>query len=328
MKLCSLLPSGTEILYALGLGDQIVGVTDLCHFPPEVKEKPVVCRSRIDVDSMTSQQVEAMMRRILEAGESPYELDGDWIANNSPDVVLTQDLCYFCEVDAQTVGRAVDQMPMPPEVVVLNPRTLQGILDSILQVGETCGASHRAASVVSELEERVLAVERALSFLSARPRVFSLEGINPLVIGGHWIPDLLQRAGGVMDAFSPGCPATRLEWEDIVDYAPEKLFVDLCSSDLQRHKAEIPWLAAQDNWESLPAVQAGEVYLIDHVYFSVPGPRIVRGLEILAQLTHPEVIEGLIPEGTVLKLDPLRAAGASPEDIGGCFAPWPSPKTR
>ena len=131
MKICSLLPSGTEILYALGLGDQIVGVTDLCDYPPEVSEKPIVCRSRIDVDSMTSQQVEAMMRRILEAGESPYELDAEWIANNSPDVVLTQDLCYFCEVDAQTVGRAVDQMPMPPEVVILNPKNLKGIFDSI-----------------------------------------------------------------------------------------------------------------------------------------------------------------------------------------------------
>jgi len=323
MKICSLLPSGTEILYALSLGDQIVGVTDLCDYPPEVKEKPVVCRSRIDVDSMTSQQVEAMMRRILEAGESPYELDGDWIAHNSPDIVLTQDLCYFCEVDAQTVGRTVDQMPMPPEVVILNPRTLRGIFDSILQVGDACGVPDRAGALVSGLEERVRTVKEALYSAAATPRVFSLEGINPLVIGGHWIPDLLLRAGGTMDAFSPGCPATRLAWDDVVSYAPDKLFVDLCSSDLQRHRSEIPWLANQEGWASLSAVKSGEVYLIDHVYFSVPGPRIVKGLEILAQLTHPELFNGLIPEGTVLKLDPARAVGASPDTIGGCFLPWP-----
>ncbi len=323
MKICSLLPSGTEILYALGLGDQIVGVTDLCDYPPEVKDKPLVCRSRIDVDSMTSQQVESMMRSIMEAGESPYELDGDWIANNSPDVVLTQDLCYFCEVDAQTVGRTVEQMPMPPEVVVLNPRTLQGIFDSIMQVGETCGVGDRARSLVLELEDRVRVVEMALSAVSARPRVFSLEGISPLVIGGHWIPDLLLRAGGMMDAFSPGCSATRLEWGDVVNYAPDKLFVDLCSSNLQRHKSEIPWLAAQDDWDVLPAVQSGEVYLIDHVYFSVPGPRVVQGLEILAQLTHPDVFDGLIPESTVLKLDPGKYGGVAPSGIGDCFVPWP-----
>lgn len=325
MKICSLLPSGTEILYALGLGDQIVGVTDLCDYPPEVREKPVVCRSRIDVDSMTSQQVEARMRQILEAGESPYELDGQWIANNSPDVVLSQDLCYFCEVDAQTVGRTVEQMPLPPEVVILNPRTLQGIFDSILQVGEACGVPDRAAALVSKLEARTFGVERALLPVSGTPRVFSLEGINPLVIGGHWIPDLLLRAGGRLDSFSPGCPAKRLVWEDVLDSAPDKLFVDLCSSGLQRHRTEIPWLAAQDGWASLPAVQTGEVYLIDHVYFSVPGPRIIDGLEILAQLTHPEVFDGLIPDGSVLKLDPTRGANVSPQDIGDCFLPWPEP---
>ena len=323
MEICSLLPSGTEILYALGLGDQIVGVTDLCNYPPEVREKPVVCRSRIDVDTLSSQEVEAMMRRILEAGESPYELDGEWISNNSPEVVLTQDLCYFCEVDAQTVGRTVEQMPMPPEVVVLNPRTLPEIFDSIGQVGKTCGAPQPASELVADLEERVARIEGALAAARKRPRVFSLEGINPIVVGGHWIPDLLQRAGGVMNMFQPGCPATRLTWPQVVDYAPEKLFVDLCSSGLDRHKTEIPWLASQAGWESLPAVQSGEVYLIDHVYFSVPGPRIITGLEILAQLTHPELFDGLIPPDTVLKLDASAARTAAPDEIGECFTAWP-----
>ena len=323
MKICSLLPSGTEILYALGLDNRIIGVTDLCDYPPEVKEKPIVCRSRIDVDSMTSRQVEEMMRRILAAGESPYELDGEWIANYSPDVVLTQDLCYFCEVDAQTVGRAVDQMPMPPEVVVLQPKTLQGIFDSIRQVGQACGAAEPAAALVAELEGRVQAVEESLSGLAAKPRVFSLEGINPLVVGGHWIPDLLRRAGGSMSLFAPGAPATRIGWEQVLEYAPEKLFIDLCSSDLKRQKVEVSWLAAQDGWKDLPAVQAGEVYLIDHVYFSVPGPRIVTGLEILAQLTHPAAFDGLIPPDTVLKLDAARALNSIPESIADCFLPWP-----
>lgn len=324
MEICSLLPSGTEILYALGLGDQIVGVTDLCDYPAEVRDKPVVCRSRIDVDSLSSQEVEAMMRRILEAGESPYELDGEWISSNSPDVVLTQDLCYFCEVDAQTVGRTVEQMPMPPEVVILNPRTLQEIFDSIVQVGDSCGARQQAEDLVAELEGRVRRLEASMASAGERPRVFSLEGVNPLVIGGHWIPDMLQRAGGYLDMFQPGCPATRLSWEQVLNCAPQKLFVDLCSSGLERHKAEIPWLAGQDNWETLPAVQTGEVYLIDHVYFSVPGPRIVTGLEILAQLTHPSLFDGLIPSDTVLKLDASAARDASPDEIAECFVPWPN----
>jgi iron complex transport system substrate-binding protein len=327
MKICSLLPSGTEILYALGLGDQIIGVTDLCDYPPEVKDKPVVCRSRIDVSTMSSEQVEAMMRRILEAGESPYELDGEWLARNPPDVVLTQDLCYFCEVDAQTVGRTVQQMAVPPEVVVLQPRTLRGIFDTIHQVGNACGAVAEAAALVANLEGRVNAVlemvEKSASAAPRRPRVFSLEGINPIVVGGHWIPDLLEQAGGSQDMFPPGSPATRLTWEDVAAYAPEKLFIDLCSSDLARHREEIPWLAAQEGWIDLPAVQTGEVYLIDHVYFSVPGPRVVTGLEILAQLTCPDTVSGLIPADTVLKLDAGQTAGCPPEDIARCFHPWP-----
>ena len=327
MKICSLLPSGTEILYALGLGDRIIGVTDLCDYPPEVKDKPVVCRSRIDVSTMSSEQVEAMMRRILEAGESPYELDGEWLARNPPDVVLTQDLCYFCEVDAQTVGRTVQQMAVPPEVVVLQPRTLRGIFDTIHQVGNACGAVAEAAALVANLEGRVNAalemVEKSVNAAPRRPRVFSLEGINPIVVGGHWIPDLLEQAGGAQGMFPPGSPATRLTWEDVAAYAPEKLFIDLCSSDLARHREEIPWLAAQEGWTDLPAVQTGEVYLIDHVYFSVPGPRVVTGLEILAQLTCPDAVSGLIPTDTVLKLDVGQAIGCPPEDIARCFHPWP-----
>ena len=323
MKICSLLPSGTEILYALGLEEQVIGVTDLCDYPPEVRNKPIVCRSRIDVDSLTSQQVEAMMRRILAAGESPYELDGEWLANNSPDVVLTQDLCYFCEVDAQTVGQAVDLMPMPPEVVVLQPRTLQGIFDSILQVGRACGELSRGERLVAGLQERLREVETGLAGIERMPRVFSLEGINPLVVGGHWIPDLLRRAGGRMEMFAPGSPAERIEWTQVLDYAPEKLYVDLCSSDLRRQRTEIGWLASQERWAELPAVKAGEVYLIDHAYFSIPGPRIMQGLEILAQLTHPARFGGLIPPGTVLKLDPGLAAQTPPEETGNCFIPWP-----
>ena len=123
--------------------------------------------------------------------------------------------------------------------------------------------------------------------------------------------------------FQPGCPATRLTWSQVVDYAPEKLFVDLCSSGLDRHKTEIPWLASQEGWNCLPAVRSGEVYLIDHVYFSVPGPRIVTGLEILAQLTHPALFDGLIPPHTVLKLDTSAASDAALDEIGECFVPWP-----
>jgi len=325
LNICSLLPSGTEILFALGLGDQVVGVSDLCDYPPEARDKRVVSRSKVDASVLTSEQVENQMRRLLEAGEDLYELDRDWLNTHPVDVVLTQDLCYFCEVDAVQVMDAVRGMPREPLVEVLQPKTLAEILASIKQVGDACGAAEPAARLVKDLEDRIETVVRGTGSLAERPRVFSIEGVNPLVIGGHWIPDLLATAGGNIDIYPPGCPAKRIDWKEVTDYAPEKLFIDLCSSDLARNIQEVPWLADQTGWGRLPAVEAGEVYLIDHVYFSRPGPRVVRGLEILAQLTYPGRFSGYIQPGEVLKLDLDLASGAGPGEIGRCFRPFPRP---
>ena len=329
MRICSLLPSGTEILFALGLGAQIIGVTDLCDYPPAAADIRVVCRSRIDPAAMSSAEVEAEMRRILAAGESPYYLDAEWLRQAAPDLALTQDLCYFCEVDAGTVRRAVDSIPVPPQVLNLNPRTLDEILDSFLAVGAACGVPERAAALTDSLRERIDAVARKIGGVVRRPAVFTLEGVNPLVIGGHWITDLAARAGGILpERFAPGGPAERIEWPEVVAAAPEKLYVDLCSSDLARSVREIPWLAAQSGWAELPAVHAGEVYLIDHSTLSRPGPRVVDGLELLAQLTHPDLFAGHIPAGAALKLDAARARDIPAERVADAFFPWPEGRAQ
>ena len=320
MKICSLLPSGTEILYALGLGDQITGVSDLCDYPPQAAYKPVVSRSKIDPSVLSSEEVEAAMIDLLRSGENPYEIDEDWLARESPDVILTQDLCHVCEVDSGAVNTVVRGMEVQPRVVELNPRTFEDVLHSIEQVGAVCNARGPAQVLVASLRGRVRSITDTLGPEVRRPRVFSLEGVNPLVAGGHWIPDLLNLAGGDQAILPPGCPAKRLDWEEVRTYAPDKLYVDLCSSDIARGRREVPWLAAQLGWNDLPAVLAGEVYLIDHVYFSRPGPRIVEGIEILAQLTHPDRFTGMAPAGTVAKLD--AAAYRSGDDIGRCFSPF------
>ena len=324
MRICSLLPSGTEILFALGLGERIIGVTDLCDYPAEAAGKRVVCRSRIDPSVMSSEEVEAEMRRILSSGESPYDLDVEWLLEASPDVVLTQDLCYFCEVDAGTVNRAVAPIPIPPKVLNLNPRTLDEILDSFMEVGAACGAAERAAELTAGLRRRIDGVTDKVAGAAHRPAVFSLEGVNPLVIGGHWVTDLVERAGGILpERFAPGCDAERIEWDEVAAAAPEKLYVDLCSSDLARSRREVPWLAAQPGWDELPAVRAGEVYLIDHSTLSRPGPRVVDGLELLAELTHPGLFSGFVPANTALKLDVETARELPAERIGEAFLPWP-----
>ncbi len=324
MRICSLLPSGTEILFALGLQDQIIGVTDLCDYPPQAADIRVVCRSRIDPSVMSSEEVEAEMHRILSNGESPYDLDVDWLQAAAPDLVITQDLCYFCEIDAGTVQKAVEPIPAPPTVLNLNPRTLDEILDSFLEVGASCGVPDRARRLVSDMKARIDTVARGVDRVPSRPAVFSIEGVNPLVIGGHWVTDLLLRAGGRLpQRFAPGCPAERIPWDDVVAAQPDKLYIDLCSSDLARSVREIPWLAAQPGWSDLPAVRSGEVYLIDHSTLSRPGPRVVDGLELLAQLTHPDLFHGHIPPNAVLKLDP-EPASSNLDLIGNAFKPWPA----
>ena len=320
MKICSLLPSGTEILYALGLGDQITGVSDLCDYPPQAAAKPVVSRSKIDPSVLSSEEVEAAMIDLLRSGENPYEIDEDWLAWESPDVILTQDLCHICEVNSGEVNSVVRGMEVQPRVVELNPRTFEDVLHSIEQVGAVCNARAPARELVASLRSRVRSITDTLGPEVRRPKVFSLEGVNPLVAGGHWIPDLLNLAGGDQAILQPGCPAKRLDWEEVRSYAPDKLYVDLCSSDIARGRREVPWLAAQPGWNGLPAVITGEVYLIDHVYFSRPGPRIVEGIEILAQLTHPDRFTGMVPAGTVAKLN--AAAYRSGYDIGRCFSPF------
>ena len=324
MKICCLLPSGAEILCALGLADSINGISDLCDYPPELLSgKEIVSRSRVDPSVMSSEEVEAALRDIMARGESPYELDYEWLARELPDVIFTQDLCHVCEIDAGEVNLAVRGMPVQPRIVVLQPRTFNDILDSITEVGDVCGVPGRAEALVASLRARADAVAQTVESAPSRPSVFSLEGVNPLVVGGHWIPDLLLMAGGDITAFEPGCNARRLDWREVVEAAPDKLFIDLCSSDVSRNLREVPWLAAQDGWQEIPAVAAGEVYLLDHSYFSCPGPRVVEGLEILAQLTHPDLFRGKIPPGVAAKLDADAARRSPPEDIASCFHPFP-----
>jgi iron complex transport system substrate-binding protein len=322
LKICSLLPSGTEILFALGLGDQIAGVSDLCDFPVEARSKPVVSRSKVDPSVLSSDEVEAAMVDLLTRGENPFELDQEWLARESPDVILTQDLCHVCEVDAGQVTGVVACMEVQPQVVVLQPRTFPEVLESFIQVGRACGAEDRAAEEVAAMQARVHAIQDRLPPVMGRPRVFSLEGINPLVVGGHWIPDMLDLAGGKQELLASGCAAKRLDWDEILNYSPDKLFVDLCSSDLARNLREAPWLECQEGWRNMSAVKNGEVYLIDHSYFSRPGPRIIEGLEILAELTHPELFAGLVPDRAVVKLDGQRYAGLPDGRLVECFIPY------
>src|SRR5215813_13222542 len=324
VKICSLLPSGTEIVFALGLGDQLVGVSDLCDYPAAARHKPVVSRSLIDTTVLSSAEVDAKMRALRATGASPFHIEAAVLHQEAPDLVLTQDTCDICDATAADVQRALDGIQPPPQLLILRPRTVPEILASIMAVGQAASALDCACTLVASLEARLHAVASKAAHAHHRPRLVSLEGVNPLVAGGHWIPELKILAGGRDDLFSPGCPAQRLAWTTIRNYDPEILVITPCSSGLERSLHELHYLVEQDGWWELQAVQAREVYVIDHNYFSRPGPRIVIGVEILAQIVHPELFHDLIPDATALKLALPAGRTCPPAAFAGYFQPYPA----
>jgi iron complex transport system substrate-binding protein len=311
-------------VFALGLGDQLVGVSDLCDYPPEAQLKPVVSRSRIDTSVLSSAEVEARMRAILAAGESPFHIETALLQQLQPDLVLTQDTCAICDATAADVQRALDGVQPAPEVLVLSPRTVPEILASITAVGKAAGALDQARALVAVLEARIHAVATRAAQARYRPRLLSIEGITPLVAGGHWIPELKLLAGGRDELFSPGCAAQRLAWTTIRDDDPEVLVITPCSSGLERSLRELHVLAEQDGWWDLQAVRRREVYVVEHDYFSRPGPRLVIGLEILAQIVHPDLFHGLIPAATTLKLALPAGHTCAPAALATYFRPYPA----
>jgi iron complex transport system substrate-binding protein len=323
VKICSLLPSGTEIVFALGLGDQLVGVSDLCDYPPAARDKPVISRSRIDTTVLSSIEVEAQMHALLAAGESPFVIEAEMLHRLQPDLVLTQDTCAICDATAADVQRALDGIRPPPELLVLSPRTVSEIFDSITAVGRAAAVQDQARTLVATLWRRVHAVAIQAARACHRPLMLSLEGVNPLVAGGHWLPEMKTLAGGRDELFSPGCAAQRLAWTTIRDYDPEILVITPCSSGLQRSLRELHYLAAQDGWWELQAVKRRAVYVIEHDYFSRPGPRLVTGLEMLAQIIHPELFHHLIPAATTLKLALPPGCTCPPAALATYFRPYP-----
>ncbi len=287
MRICSLLPSATEIVYALGLGDQLVAVTHECDYPPAARSLPQVTRTNIPA-GLGSGGIDAAVRAALETTGSLYELDFERLEQLAPDLILTQRLCDVCAVSADRVERSVAELPSRPRVLNLEPHSLADILDCIREVGRACGAEAAAGRVTAEMRRRIAAVaERAGG--AERRRVACLEWVDPPYCGGHWMAELVEFAGGRDDLAQPGRPSRRIEWDQVTAFAPEILVLTCCGFPLDRCAQEARILARYPGAADLPAVRDGRVYATDgSAYFSRPGPRIVESLEILAHLVHPE----------------------------------------
>ena len=314
-RICSLLPSATEIVYALGLGDRLVAVTHECDFPAEVASLPVVTSAGVNPASMSNRELHNHVSNALHSGSSIYTLDQPLLERLNPDLILTQELCAVCAVSYDTVKDAVRHLHGDTTVLSLEPTSLGAILETIAQVGSATGTEEQAAQVVRELTSRVRAVEERAGRAQERPRVFTMEWMEPPFAGGHWVPEMVRLAGGVTGLVAEGQPSREVSWDEISAFDPEIIVVMPCGYHLDALELEFRLTPFPAEWGNLTAVRRGQVYAVDATsYFSRPGPRAVDGLEVMAEVIHPELYP---PQAAVGRLAPsgtarLRAVAVGP----------------
>jgi iron complex transport system substrate-binding protein len=286
MKICSLLPSGTEILFALGLGDQVAGVSHECDFPPEARSKPVLIQSRIS-HSDSAAAMDRQVREFLERGESLYRVDFEMLRAIAPDIIVTQDLCHVCAATPDDLGAALAHLERQPRVVTLNPHSLADVRADIRTVGEATERGEQANTVVEEFERGIAKVEKSTVGLD-RPRVLCLEWLDPPYVAGHWVPEMVERAGGIDVLGQQAKPSFRVDWETVIAARADVIVVMPCGYSLRLAEAEFRNLALPHGWNDLPAVREGRVFVVEASgYFSRPGPRLAAGLGVLADAIHP-----------------------------------------
>jgi len=294
MRICSLLPSATDIVMALGLGDSLVAVTHECDLPPGAAPVPVITSSRLP-RHLASREIHNHVTASAHSGSSLYTLDQSLLERLAPDVILTQELCDVCAISYGEVATAVHRLdvsaPGPRTMLSLEPQTLGAILDSIVAVGRVCGVADRAAALVAGLRSRIERIADRAATVTRRPRVFAMEWLDPPYSAGHWVPEMVQLCGGRDELGRSGGFSEEVSWRQIADWDPEVLILMPCSFTLERTLDEAAGLAAPDGWSALTAVRSGRVYAVDASrYFSRSGPAVVDGLEILAAIIHPALV--------------------------------------
>lgn len=290
MKVVSLLPSATEIVFALGLGDTLVGVTDECDYPPEAVTKPVVSRSALPQGRpLPAREIDAAVRGKLDAGQPLYVLDTDLLRREQPDVVLTQDLCRVCAVPSGQVQEALDGLGLPhAKVISMDPNTLDEVIAQIDVVGKFLDRADEAAELTRSLRERIAKIKEVASRLPML-NVFCLEWSDPPFAAGHWVPDMVESAAGVNLLSEKGGPSREVTHRQIRDANPEAIVFMPCGYYLEEAEEEASRVFEHAEIRETPAARNGNVFAVDATsYFSRPGPRIVDGLDILAWALHPE----------------------------------------
>lgn len=282
MRIASLVPSATESLFALGLGDDVVAVTHECDFPAEALRLPRLTRSVIP-EGLGPREIDTMVREVTGRGEPLYELDEQTLAEVAPDLIVTQALCAVCAVSYDDVREVAERLPSKPAVISLDPSSLPEVLDDLVRLAATTGIRERGERLRAELQSRLDAVRDATAG-EARPRVVTLEWLAPPYAGGHWVPGMVEIAGGESVAGEPERDSRAVTWQELRAARPDVAVVMPCGL-----YAEEATQQALDHRGELEALGAGSIYAVDAASsFSRPGPRLIEGVELLGHLLHPE----------------------------------------
>jgi iron complex transport system substrate-binding protein len=296
MRIVSLVPSATEMLFALGLGSDVIAVTHECDYPPPVLELPKITRDVLE-PGLSAAEIDAAVRELTLAGEAIYELDTEALHDLRPDLIVTQALCSVCAVSYDDVRAVAEEIETHPNVISLDPHTVGEVLGDARTLAAVTDCKDAAVELVRDAAERIDRVRLAVRG-GRRPRVAALEWLDPPYAAGHWTPQLIEFAGGEDALGFAGEPSEQRSWEEVAAAQPDVVVVMPCGYD-----AEIAHREAEMHLDQLAAVGAGEVVAVDAAaYFSRPGPRIVDGLELLAHILHPERVPAAPGKALTVKL--------------------------
>ncbi len=288
-RIVSLVPAATEIAAALGLMEDVVGVSHECDFPGEANTRPRVTKCPVHGAGLPSKKIDERVRRALRENGTIYTIDEPLLRELRPDVILTQKLCDVCAVGYGTVARLAETLPGPPRVVNLEPSSLSDIFDDIRRIARTCDVAERAKELVTKLSARVEVVRERAAHIAHRPRCFLMEWVDPPFCSGHWGPELVEIAGGHDPLGREHQPSAQIDWQEVLDARPEIIVLALCGYNVDLVQRDYELLREFPGFDSIPAARADEIYLVNaSAYFARPGPRIIDSLEILAGILHPK----------------------------------------
>ena len=312
MRICSFLPSATEMLFALGLGEQVVAVSHECDYPPEVQALPRITSSLIDPATMTSAEIDQAVSQALAEGRTTYAINAGLLAEVRPDLVVTQDLCAVCAIGGSVVRRAASSLDPVPRVLSLDPHSVEDVLACLLELGQEAGVGSRAERAVEDLRGRIASVQ-AMTAEAAKPRVLCLEWLDPPWIAGHWMPEVVDLARGLDVLGVAGTPSRRSTWHEIGESQPDVAIIMPCGFGVEQAVQAMDVLRAVPELEGTPAWRDGRVYVVDaSSYYSRSGPRIVDGIELMAHILHPELVPNDLRPEAARHVEWLHATGRWP----------------